>query len=118
MRLPALRLRAKLAALLLLSALSPVGWAGPGDVSDVPDQAAVDETPSLWLVELNSAPSSEGTSAVRLADEKKAFHRSAEKAGLRYSERYSFGTLWNGVSVSVNRRDITKLARLPGVKAI
>ena len=118
MRLSALRPRAKLAALLLLSALSPVALAGPGDVSDEPDAAAVDETPSLWLVELNSAPAADGTSAARLADEKKAFRRSAENAGVRYNERYSFGTLWNGVSVSVNKRDITKLARLAGVKAI
>jgi minor extracellular serine protease Vpr len=118
MRLSALRPRATLAALLLLSALSPVAWAGPGDVSDEPDAAAVDETPSLWLVELNSAPAADGTSASRLADEKKAFRRSAENAGVRYHERYSFGTLWNGVSVSVNKRDITKLARLAGVKAI
>ena len=118
MRLSALRPRAKLAALLLLSALSPVALAGPGDVSDEPDAAAVDETPSLWLVELNNAPAADGTSAARLADEKKAFRRSAENAGVRYNERYSFGTLWNGVSVSVNKRDITKLARLAGVKAI
>ncbi len=37
---------------------------------------------------------------------------------MRYTERYSFGTLWNGVSVAINPRDITQLARLPGVKAI
>jgi subtilisin family serine protease len=78
----------------------------------------VDETPSLWLVELSSAPAADGTSAALLADEKKAFRRSAENAGVRFNERYSFGTLWNGVSVSVNKRDITKLARLAGVKAI
>jgi minor extracellular serine protease Vpr len=118
MRLSALRPRGKLAAFLLLAALSPIASAGPGDVSDEAEQAMVDETPSLWLVELSSAPSADGTSAARLADEKKAFRRSAENAGLRYNERYSFGALWNGVSVSVNKRDITKLARLPGVKAI
>jgi minor extracellular serine protease Vpr len=118
MRLSALRPRAKLAALLLLSALTPIASAGPGDVSDEAAQAMVDETPSLWLVELSSAPAADGTSASRLANEKKAFRRAAQNAGIRYTERYSFGTLWNGVSVSVNKRDITKLARLSGVKAI
>jgi minor extracellular serine protease Vpr len=118
MRLSALRPRARLAALLLLSALNPVAWAGPGDVSDEAVQAMVDETPSLWLVELNNAPAADGTSAALLAAEKTAFRRSAENAGVRFNERYSFGTLWNGVSVSINKRDITKLARLAGVKAI
>ncbi|HET9445072.1 MAG TPA: S8 family serine peptidase, partial [Steroidobacteraceae bacterium] len=87
-------------------------------MSDQPEAAAVNETPSLWLVELSSEPSSEGTSAATLAEEKKAFRRSAEGAGLRYTERYSFGTLWNGVSVSINPRDVAQLARLPGVKGI
>lgn len=119
MDLRACRPRGRLAALLLLSALAPtLSLAGPGDVSDEPQAAAVDETPSLWLVELNSEPSVEGTSTTLLADEKKAFRRSAESAGLRYNERYSFGTLWNGVSVSINPRDVAELARLPGVKAI
>jgi hypothetical protein len=87
MRLSALRPRATLAALLLLSALTPIASAGPGDVSDEAEPAMLDETPSLWLVELKSAPAADGTSVARLADEKKAFRRSADRAGIRYNER-------------------------------
>jgi Subtilisin-like serine proteases len=102
-----------------LTALSPaVSLAAPGDVSDQPDAVAVDETPTLWLVEFNGKASVDGGSDAALAAEKQAFSASAKQAGLRLTERYAFHKLWNGVSVSINKGDVTKLARVPGVKAI
>jgi minor extracellular serine protease Vpr len=117
MDLRALRPRGKLAALLLLTALSPaVSLAATGDVNDVAEGAMVNETPSLWLVELSGKPTVEGGNAASLNAEKQVFRSAAEKAGVRLTERRAFSKLWNGVSVAINPRDVTKLARMPGVK--
>ena len=56
----------------------------------------VDETPNSWFVELSSKPASEGTSKRALKNEKAAFRSAARKAGLQYSERFAFDTLFNG----------------------
>jgi hypothetical protein len=102
-----------------LTALAPaVSLSAPGDVSDQPDAVAVDETPTLWLVELSGKASIDGGNVAALAAEKQAFRSAAENAGVRLNERRSFQTLWNGVSVSIKPGDVTKLARVPGVKAI
>jgi minor extracellular serine protease Vpr len=76
------------------------------------------ESRRLWFVELSSAPLADGGSASTLRAEKNAFRRAAAAAGLRYTERKSFDTLFNGFSVEVNLRDRAKLATLPGVKAM
>jgi subtilisin family serine protease len=102
-----------------LSALAPaVSLAAAGDVNDVPEGDAVNETPTLWLVELNGNASADGGNAATLAAEKQAFRSAASKAGVNLTERYAFGTLWNGVSVSIAQRDVARLARVAGVKAI
>ena len=82
----------------------------------VESDAPVNETPTAWLVELNGAPAADGGSPADLAAEKQAFRAAARKAGIRVKERYSFGKLWNGVSVEVPPADVPKLARLAGVK--
>ena len=86
------------------------------DVSD--DEAAYDETPRLWMIELAGAPTVEGGDAAALAAEKQEFRRSAGAARVEYQERYSFDTLWNGVTVEINQDHVAKLARLPGVKGV
>ena len=78
----------------------------------------VDETPNSWFVELSSKPASEGTSKRTLKNEKAAFRSAARKAGLQYSERFAFDTLFNGLSVKIDPRDLGKLARIPGVVAL
>ena len=78
----------------------------------------VDETPTLWFVELASNPVADGTSMAVMKSEKVAFRSAAKKAGLEYTERYAFDTLWNGLSIRVEPSQLGVLARLPGVKAI
>lgn len=80
--------------------------------------APVDETPANWFVELSGAPVASGGSVGALRAEKQALRAAAAQAGLRFSERYTFDTLWNGFSVSIAPADVPKLTRLPGVKAI
>lgn len=76
------------------------------------------ETPSLWFVELSSAPSADGTNKATINNEQKAFRSNAKKAGLVYTERFAFNTLWNGLSIQVNASQLGTLSRIPGVKAI
>jgi minor extracellular serine protease Vpr len=76
------------------------------------------ETPTLWFVELSSAPSADGTNKATINNEQKAFRSNAQKAGLLYKERFAFSTLWNGFSIQVDASQLAKLSRIPGVKAI
>jgi len=78
----------------------------------------VDETPDKWFVELSSKPSVEGTKQRTLKREAAAFRSAAKKAGLQYTERYAFNTLWNGLSIKIDPESLGKLARIPGVKAL
>jgi len=78
----------------------------------------VDETPSLWFVELFSPPAAEGTGMATLKAEKNAFRANARKAGLVYTERYAFDVLFNGFSISIEPSELGRLVRIPGVKNI
>ncbi|HYY59465.1 MAG TPA: S8 family serine peptidase [Pyrinomonadaceae bacterium] len=80
--------------------------------------AMVDETPQAWFVELASRPSADGTSVATLKNEKAAFRAEAKNAKLKYTERYAFDTLWNGISVRISPSQLATLRAIPGVKAI
>ncbi|HKI06110.1 MAG TPA: S8 family serine peptidase [Thermoanaerobaculia bacterium] len=84
--------------------------------TSVQTDAAVDETPSAWFVELQGAPTADGGSPAALAQEKKAFRGAAQKAGVKLKERYSYDKVWNGISAQVSPGDVAKLARMPEVK--
>jgi minor extracellular serine protease Vpr len=108
-------------ALLLFSApmamaQEPVVPLTPPPTSSVTVMA--DELSSYWFVELTSPPAADGTSMATLKAEKKAFRANAKKAGLVYTERYAYDTLFNGFSISIERSELGKLTRLPGVKNI
>ena len=76
------------------------------------------ETPTAWFVELKSPPAVKGTSAATLKSEHDAFKANAAAAGVNYTERYSFSTLWNGLSVTVPRSQVGALHSISGVKAV
>ena len=90
--------------------LNPAPSAETGEMTD--------ETPSLWFVELSSAPTADGTSLSTVKAEKTAFRNNAKKAGLIYKERYAFDNLWNGLSISMASGQLGKLTRIAGVKAV
>jgi subtilisin family serine protease len=104
------RLTVLLAILMVLSVMS-VSAQGPVISSG-------NETSELWFVELNSAPAADGTNINTVRQEKQTFRNNARNAGLNFKERFAFDTLWNGVSVQIDRSQIGTLARLDGVKAI
>ena len=112
-----------LAAVLMVPARMQEGLQ-PLEAPDAPAYAESDsaeptnETPSLWFVELSSPPTADGTSLSTTRKEKDSFRAEAKRAGLKYSERYAFDRLWNGLSVRVERSQLSTLARLPGVVAV
>jgi minor extracellular serine protease Vpr len=89
------------------------GGAAPGSVG-----GAVNETATSWFVELASPPAVKGTSKAKLKAERDAFKASAAADGIKLSERYSYDSLWNGISVSVAPSQVAALEAVPGVKAI
>src|SRR5258706_4429121 len=80
--------------------------------------AFVNETPQMWFVELASPPTARGTSLAKVRNEKAAFRSNAAKAGVKFTERYAYDTLFNGLSVRISPSQVGKLARIDGVKAV
>jgi minor extracellular serine protease Vpr len=81
-------------------------------------RAADAEGGRLWFVELSGAPLADGNSRAAVQSEKAKFKNAAAATGIRYTERRSFDTLFNGFSVEVAPGERVKLARLAGVKAM
>ncbi len=80
--------------------------------------ADLDESAQNWFVEMSSPPTAAGGSAATVRSEKQKFRSEAAKAGLNFQERYAFDTLWNGLSVRIDKSQLAKLSRIPGVKAL
>lgn len=121
-----LAMRARTIALALIATLTVGLVASADDVVELtpetPAPAANDsggaEGSDLWFVELGSAPTSEGTGLSTIRAEHAEFRRNAARAGLAFSERFAFTTLWNGLSIRLQTGTSTALARVAGVKAI
>lgn len=77
-----------------------------------------DETPHLWFIEMIGSPVADGNTQRAISSEQQEFRANARKLNIKYKERYSFNTLWNGFSVSAATSELGKLSRIPGVKAI
>ncbi|HYN86081.1 MAG TPA: S8 family serine peptidase [Pyrinomonadaceae bacterium] len=95
--------------------LEPLFTMPPGDNET---SEAVDETPQRWFVELSGRPETDGGDRAALQNEKKAFRDAARAAGVQYTERYAFGKLWNGFSVSATSSQLSAIRSIPGVVAV
>ena len=82
----------------------------------VPIEAA--EGGRLWFVELSGSPTADGTALATVQAEKAAFRRNARAAGVRFTERRAFDTLFNGFSIEIDPAERAKLLSIPGVKAL
>ena len=81
--------------------------------------ASEQETRSgLWFVELKGRPAADGGSLKDLQAEKSTFRANAKKAGLIYTERFAFHTLWNGLSIRMDSSEAGKLRTISGVSKI
>jgi subtilisin family serine protease len=113
---------------VLLSLLAAPVFAQDGGVEDVeplvPAEIAenindpVEETPSMYFVELRNLPTVDGSPLAMVQMDKVNFRREAKRAGLQYTERFAYNTLFNGLSIRIRPSQLARLANLPGVKAI
>jgi minor extracellular serine protease Vpr len=101
------------AGLAVAPALAGDGAAAPGSIG-----GSANESTTNWFVELASPPGVKGTSKAKLKAEHDAFAANAAADGVKVKERYSYDSLWNGVSVSVAPSQVAALGSVPGVKAI
>jgi minor extracellular serine protease Vpr len=109
----------RLAVTLLCITGLAVAPAGAGDGSGSgPIGGAANETATKWFVELSSPPAMKGTSKAVLKAERDAFKANAAAVGVKLIERYSYDSLWNGVSVSVAPSQVAALRSVTGVKAV
>ena len=120
----------RLFSALLIAALAVAGFspalAGNGVMQVFPQNPApsaetgemIDETPHLWFVELAGLPTIEGNTEGKIRSEQDAFRTQAKRLGVKYTEKASFSTLWNGFTVSAKAGDVNKLNRIPGVVGI
>jgi minor extracellular serine protease Vpr len=109
----------RLAVTLLCLAGLAVAPAGAGDGSGSnPIGGAANETATKWFVELSSPPAVKGTSKATLKAERDAFRTNAAAVGVKLTERYSYDSLWNGVSVSVAPSQVATLRSVTGVEAV
>src|SRR5438034_7410205 len=102
-----------IAGLAVAPALAGDGPGAPGSVG-----GAANETSSSWFVELASPPAVKGTSKATLKAERDTFKANAAADGVKYTERYSYDSLWNGLSVSVAPSQVAALGSVRGVKAV
>ena len=58
--------------------------------------ATAAENSNLWFIELADKPLADGNSKQKLNAAKQAFRKAAAEAGVNYTERRSFDTLFNG----------------------
>lgn len=77
-----------------------------------------DESATRWFVELAGPPTVHGVTPAAVGAERAAFRKAASAAGVEFSERFQFETLWNGLSIEAGASKANKLRAVPGVKAV
>src|SRR4051794_8356746 len=102
--------------LAIMGALALLG--GPGVARAAAADSVAGPWTSQWFVELASAPSADGTSATTLTAERSRFKAEAQAAGVSYRQRFSYSTLFNGISVSAGEGAISEIRNLDGVTAV
>jgi hypothetical protein len=99
------------AGLAVAPAFAGDGAGAPGSIG-----GAANETATVWFVELASPPAVKGTSQAKLKAEHDAFKANAAADGVKYAERYSYDSLWNGLSASVAPSQVAALESIPGAR--
>ena len=114
-----LALAAALAALLV-----PAGLAGAAAVEQVGSAPEVgsgqmtQDPLGAWFVELKGNPVAAGGSAATLKAQRDKFHADAKKAGVKYTARFEFQKLWNGISIEANPGQLEAVLGLPNVTGV
>lgn len=102
---------------LALAAAAALSFTGTAGAQSVPVSAT--ESPTrLWFVELPGKTVADGATVAAVQAEQTKFRTAARAAGVTFTERRSFNTLFNGLSIDVAPADRAKLAKVAGVKAL
>jgi subtilisin family serine protease len=107
---------AAVAAVGLLLALPAV--AGADGSASVAATGPQNESASAWFVQFAGPPTAAGGSAASVNAARTAFYSNAATMGLNVKQRRAFGTLFNGVSVTVPQSQAGDLQSVPGVVAV
>ena len=110
-------MRRLISAAVLATAAATSGI-GIAHAQDSVAAADAENARQLWFVEFSNAPTIEGTSSSAVRADKANFRAAARAAGISFTERRSFDTLFNGMSIAVGAADRLKIMRLPSVKAM
>jgi subtilisin family serine protease len=105
------------AALLCSALILSFGFATAGAQESV-SLSEAEFVGNLWFVELSGKPTADGNSLANVRAEKAAFKKAAASAGVSYTERRSFDTLFNGYSVEIDAANRARLTAVTGVKAL
>lgn len=111
-------MKRRLASLSLAAAAALAAFAASPSFAQVSVPVEAAENGRLWFVELIGKPTIEGRAQATVQGDHAAFRAAAAAAGLRFTERRAFSSLFNGLSVSIEARDRAKFMALPGVKAL
>jgi subtilisin family serine protease len=82
------------------------------------DPVMLEDGSQLWFVEMAGTPQADGGARASILAEQDAFRASAAQAGVRFTERRAFQSLWNGLVLAVRGRDIGRLGSLATVSAV
>jgi len=76
------------------------------------------EVSNLYFVELAGKPVADGNSLANVRAEKARFMEAAARAGVEFTQRRSYDTLFNGYAIQINPGQRARLAGVAGVKAL
>jgi minor extracellular serine protease Vpr len=107
-----------LLALAGVAAFAIPSFSGADSTQSLLVNSPNNQTPTAWFVQLSGAPTAEGNSAANVKKSQNAFFANAKSLGINVAKRYAFGTLWNGVSVSVPRSQVGSLSSVAGVTGV
>lgn len=105
------------AAALCSALVLSLGLATAGAQESVSASEA-ENSPDLYFVELSGKPTADGNSLASVRAEKSRFMRAAALAGVEFTQRRSYDTLFNGYAIKAAPSDRARLSGLPGVKAV
>ena len=88
------------------------------DISASDDAIQTADGKKLYFVELLNAPTSDGGDLTSILAEQATFRAAAGQSNIHYNERKAFHTLWNGLSIAVDSKDLGKLRRVADVAAL
>lgn len=108
---------ARVGALLAVAAAVAMPVAVAGASTELMSGQAERVATGTWFVEMNGAPTAAGGNEKANKAEKAAFRAEAKAAGVSFTERYAFDTLWNGLSIKTGA-DAATLEDIKGVKAV